>query len=168
MCFYDFSSRNYLYLNFDGNWSSFVKYYNVALFPVSHNVWQCFYYIRFSSSLSPRASRCSAHHRDTRRVCGIQLPRWVPRRSSRAVCVAMGEEGRRHGRIFPHSALCLWWPSDSDEKKGLVTKCGAAAKVAGKIWRRIKPSGADSTRFLVIRVAMRILWIVALVDLKML
>lgn len=68
-------------------------------------------------SLPPGSPRCSAYHLHPGRVGGIQLPRGIPGRSSRAVCVAMGEEGRRHGRIFPLSALYLWWPSDSDKKR---------------------------------------------------
>lgn len=65
----------------------------------------------FGSYFSLVLSRCSTHHRNTRGIRGVQLPRGIPRRTSCAVCVTVGEEGRRHGRISS-SALFLWWPTD--------------------------------------------------------
>lgn len=60
------------------------------------------------------ASRCRAHYRNSGWVGGVQLPRRVSGRPSRAVCVAMGEEGRRYGRISSKSLLsCLRWSRSS-------------------------------------------------------
>lgn len=57
-----------------------------------------------------RFSRCRSHHSHPGRVGGVQLPGGVPGRSPGAVCVAVGEEGRRHGRLsltYTHISLSL-------------------------------------------------------------
>lgn len=57
---------------------------------------------------------CRAHHRHPRRECRVQLPRRVPRRSSRSLRPAVGEEGERNGTLStqlstpnPFSPVCL-------------------------------------------------------------
>lgn len=78
--------------------------------------------------------RCSPYYSNSWWVGGVQLPRGVPRGTPRAVRVAMGEEGRRNGRIFlPLLSYCVKVATDSKLKgrsPGFVP-CDTTLFVAG-------------------------------------